>query len=120
MNQNRYYKIIIPVEKNNQRGLRQGSAGVCTIPPECPSVRMIFKYLSMRPVGSVNHFYLQVNTKEQIKKGHWYKQGRLGKSKLESIIKNASGALGFVGNFRAHSIRSTAITQLYEGILSIK
>ena len=47
-----YFEIFIPVEKNNQRGLRPGQARKVMIPPGAKCIPFIRKYMMKRPEGA--------------------------------------------------------------------
>ncbi len=110
-----YFKIVIPIEKNNQRGLRAGMSRECIIPPSSPSIPYLKKYLLKRPEDACPYFYLGIQTSKMIKKGVWYKTSRIGKHTIEAIIKNGASKLNFPpGKYVPHSIRATTTTQLYD------
>jgi hypothetical protein len=110
-----YFKVFIPMEKNNQRGLRAGAARECIIPPDASCIRWIRKYLSKRPENACKFLFLAIESNKLVEKGIWYKTSRMGKKKIEGIVKDAATKLGFTpGKYVAHSIRSTAANILYD------
>jgi hypothetical protein len=111
-----YFKVFIPMEKNNQRGLRAGMARECVIPPDSSCIRWIRKYLLKRPENACEFLFLGIESEKNVQKGLWYKSTRIDKKILNSIIKNAANTLEFPpGKYVPHSIRATAASILFDG-----
>ena len=110
-----YFKIFIPIEKNNQRGRQAGAARECLIPPREYCIPYINKYLRKRPEGACEFMFLAIQSQKMVGEGLWYKKSRMGKATLESFIKITAKKLNFKpGKYVAHSIRATVATTFYE------
>ena len=68
----------------------------------------------MREFGTP--FYLGVNNMnpDPTNKMAWYKNGKIGKNTLASMMKDMALEAGLVGNFSNHTVRKTSITNLLQ------
>jgi integrase len=114
------YEIFMPREKNNQRGIRPSAARRIVIPKtEQYIIRAINKYIQYRPINSSEFFFLGIQTKKNIENGLWYRQERIGKKKIESILKMTGRQCG-LPELTAHRIRAMTVKSLQREGFSYK
>jgi integrase len=73
--------------KNNQRGIEGGSAQDIHLPLGSEAITDINKYLSKRPSGAPENFYLQVNPLWR-ESGIWYKKTHCGVNRVGNFMKD--------------------------------
>jgi hypothetical protein len=77
---------------------------------------LINQYLNRRKDLDCEQFFLAIEVKANIKKGKWYKNIRMGKNTLNSLVKNVTVGAGLITvdgkSFSNHSVRAGVTTSL--------
>lgn len=103
------------------KGIRKGDTRENYIPSsDTEAVNTVSEYVGRRPPNACKYLFLGIQSQANISFGLWYKDSRMGKDKLNSIIKNQTRMLGIMGEFVPHSLRAQGITDLKNKNVELK
>ena len=104
--------------KTNKGGIKHRKIGGKVVdvyqidnPDRC-SVRILWKYMSMLPVGrQCKSLYLQPRKKYAAT--NWFRDSPAGENRMRSLVKDLCSKAGIPGYYTNHSLQTTSCTRMY-------